>query len=286
MIAVVCALLAAASNAAASVLQRRAARDEPRHRALSPVLIWDLIHRPAWLAGVGALIAGFVFQAVALSAGQLALVQPLLVTELPFTMILIALASRSGLDARAWLATGLLTAGLATFLATAAPRGKGAVVTPAAQVPAAIVTVAVVAALVVAARLLAAAPRAAVLGAAAGIGFAFTATFIKQTTSLFQRDASALVTSWQPYAMVATGLCSFVLLQNALQSGTLLAAQPALTISDPVASVLYGITIFGEEIRTGGWIALEAAGVGLILYGSILLAQGLAKRERDGHTGP
>ncbi|MEV0973291.1 DMT family transporter [Microtetraspora glauca] len=285
MIAVVCALLAAASNAAASVLQRRAARDEPRHRALSPVLIWDLIHRPAWLAGVGALIAGFVLQAVALSAGQLALVQPLLVTELPFTMILIALASRSGLDARAWLATGLLTAGLATFLATAAPRGKGAVVTPAAQVPAAIVTVAVVAALVVAARLLAAAPRAAVLGAAAGIGFAFTATFIKQTTSLFQRDASALVTSWQPYAMVATGLCSFVLLQNALQSGTLLAAQPALTISDPVASVLYGITIFGEEIRTGGWIALEAAGVGLILYGSILLAQGLAKRERDGHTG-
>ncbi|MER7498862.1 DMT family transporter [Nonomuraea pusilla] len=281
MTAVVCALLAAVANAAASVLQRRAARDEPRHPVLSPTLIVDLLRRPVWLAGVGALIAGFVFQAVALSAGQLALVQPLLVTELPFTMILVSLVSRSGLDARSWLATGLVTAGLATFLATAAPRGTGAVVAPAAQLPAAAVTVAVLAVLVAAARFLAAAPRAATLGVAAGIGFAFTATFIKQTTSLFQRDAPALVTSWQPYAMVGAGLCSFVLLQHALHSGPLLAAQPALTVSDPVASVLYGITIFGEEIRTGGWIVLEVAGVVLILYGSTLLAQGLARREPD-----
>ncbi|GII86831.1 hypothetical protein Ssi03_48210 [Sphaerisporangium siamense] len=39
---------------------------------------------------------------------------------------------------------------------------------------------------------------------------------------------------------MATGICSFFLLQNAFQSGSLIAAQPAITISDPVAGVLYG----------------------------------------------
>ncbi|WP_067177827.1 DMT family transporter [Microtetraspora niveoalba] len=283
MIAVVCALLAAAANAAASVLQRRAAGDEAERGGLR--LFWDLLHRPAWLAGVGALIAGFVLQAAALSNGQLALVQPLLVTELPFTMVLISVVSRSGLDRRAWLATGLLTVGLALFLTTAAPRGKGVAAGAAAQLAAGVTTVAVLVALVVAARFLVSAARAAALGAASGIGFAFTATFMKQTTTLFQRDASALPTSWQPYAMVATGLCAFVLLQAALRSGTLIAAQPALTISDPVASVLYGITIFGEEIRTGIWVVPEASGIGLMLYGSILLAGSLAKRDQNSQRG-
>lgn len=273
MIAVLFALLAAASNALASVLQRRAARSAPEEFAFRPALLWSLIRRPVWLGGIGALIAGFLLQALALSNGGLALVQPLLVAELPFTMILLARLSRIPLDRRTWVAVGAMTAGLAGFLAAASPtKGRHMPDTPAWLVAGAI-TMLLVLGLVFVSRLVSGAPRAAVLGAAAGTGFAFTATFMKATTNLVANGMLAMVTSWEPYAMIAAGFGSVFLLQNALQSGTLVAAQPALTISDPVASVLFGTTMFGERVRTGPWMIVEAAGFALIFFGSIRLSR-------------
>jgi hypothetical protein len=73
--------------------------------------------------------------------------------------------------------------------------------------------------------------------------------------------------------MVVAGLGSVFLLQNALQSGTLVAAQPALTICDPVASVLYGITMFGETVRSGLWLIIEVIGFALIFFGTIRLSR-------------
>ncbi|MEV7006929.1 DMT family transporter [Streptosporangium sp. NPDC051022] len=274
MIAVVFALLCAASNATGSILQRREARNMPQNMAFRPALIWALLHRPAWLGGVAALIAGFVFQATALSFGALALVQPLLAVELPLTMIGVSLVFKVTVDRRSWLATAALTGGLALFLLTAAPSGNGRAVISAGQwALAGGVTVLAMAALIATARALPPAARAAVLGTAAGIGFAFTATFMRKSTVILRDDPSALPTSWQLYAMVATGICSFFLLQNAYQSGPLIAAQPAITTSDPVASVLYGIMLFDEQLRSGVWIVPELAGIALVLYGSVLLAR-------------
>ncbi|GGL12900.1 hypothetical protein Sme01_20470 [Sphaerisporangium melleum] len=274
MIAVVLALFAAASNALASVLQRRAARLVPQEKAFRPALIVALVRQPVWLGGIAALISGFIFQAWALAEGALALVQPLLVVELPFTMLAIGWLLGVRLDRRSWLAVGTMTAGLAVFLASGAPGMGHRSPTSTEWTLAAIVTVATVIGLVMLTHVITTpAGRAAVLGVAAGIGFAFTATFIKESTIIFQRDPAVLATSWQLYAMVLGGLCSLFLLQNALQSGPLVAAQPALTTTDPVASVLYGLMIFGEQLRLGGWLVLEALGAGMIIYGSFLLAQ-------------
>jgi drug/metabolite transporter (DMT)-like permease len=273
MIAVLFALLAAASNAVASVLQRRAARSEPEEFAFRPALLWDLIRRPVWLGGIGALIGGFLLQALALSRGGLALVQPLLVAELPLTMLLIARVSRVRLDRRTWLAIGAMTVGLAGFLGAASPRPGHRTPSVLHWLIAATVTLGVIVAVVVLAKQASGAARTALLGVTAGIGFAFTAAFMKATTNLLDKGIAVLLTTWQPYAMVAAGVGSLFLLQNALQSGTLVAAQPALTIADPVASILYGIMMFGEGVRAGPWVTAELAGFGLILYGSIRLSQ-------------
>ncbi|GAA0354855.1 DMT family transporter [Actinoallomurus spadix] len=273
MIAVVCALLAAASNALASVLQRRAARSAPDEFAFRPALLWALIRRPVWLGGIGALIAGFLLQALALSNGGLALVQPLLVAELPLTMIFLACLSRVHLDRRTWLAVGAMTAGLAAFLGAASPAPGRRSPSVLIWVIAAIVTVGTIVGIAVLSRSTSGAGRAALLGVTAGIGFAFTATFMKATTNLADKGMPVLLTSWEPYAMIAAGFGSLFLLQNALQSGTLVAAQPALTISDPVASVLYGIMLFGESVRSGAWVVAEAAGFALIFYGTLRLSQ-------------
>ncbi|GII64698.1 hypothetical protein Skr01_47830 [Sphaerisporangium krabiense] len=283
MIAVIFALLCAVSNATASILQRREARTMPQSMAFRPALIWALLHRPAWLGGVAALIAGFVFQATALSFGALALVQPLLVVELPLTMIGISLVLKATVDRQSWLATAALTGGLVLFLLTAAPTTSGrAAISGVEWALAGGATVLAVAGLILVSRTAGPIGRAATLGVAAGIGFALTATFMRKSTIVLRGDPSALLTSWQPYAMVATGICSFFLLQNAYQSGSLIAAQPAITISDPVASVLYGTTLFHERLRGGPWIAAELVGVALMLYGSVLLARSPAiQRMRD-----
>jgi drug/metabolite transporter (DMT)-like permease len=273
VISVGLAVLAAAANAVASVLQRRAARSLPKETAFRPALMLALVRNPVWLYGILALIAGFALQATALSWGALALVQPVLIIELPFTMLLVSWTFKVRLDRQSWLAVGLMTTGLVVFLASAAPGHGQESPTPALWLAAAIATIATIAGLVLVAGCTFGPGRAAALGVAAGIGFAFTATFMKVSTSLFKRDPAELAASWQLWAMVGAGLTSLFLLQNALQSGSLVVAQPALTISDPVASVLYGTLMFGEEVRAGAWIVLELAGIGLIVWGSFLLSK-------------
>jgi drug/metabolite transporter (DMT)-like permease len=108
VIPVVLALLAAVANAAASNLQRLAARTVPDSKAFRFSLIVALIRHPVWLGGIAALIAGFVFQAAALSQGPLALVQPVLITELPFTMLFLS----TKLAPRVWLAMAVMAVGL------------------------------------------------------------------------------------------------------------------------------------------------------------------------------
>lgn len=281
VIAVASALLAAASNALSSVLQRQAARTAPASEAFRPALIWHLIRQPVWLAGIGALIGGFVFQATALSFGGLSLVQPLLVTELPFTLLIAARMFRIRLGREAWLASGALTVGLAVLLAAARPAEWERLPGRTGWALATIVTVGLIMGLVAVARISDGVTRAAFLGVGAGLGFAFTAALMKQATDVLRKDPDALLTSWPAYAMVAAGLCSVFLLQNALQSGTLVVVQPALNVSDPIASIAYGVGLFDENIRLGGWSVLELLGLGLILYGSIRLAQSPPIRRQE-----
>ncbi len=117
------ALLAAASNAVASVLQRYAARQVPSSKSFRLALILDLVRNPVWLAGFIGMIASAVFQSGALMAGRLALVQPILITELPFTLLVAAFVFRQRPGRRPILATLAMTGGLALILLAASPSG-------------------------------------------------------------------------------------------------------------------------------------------------------------------
>lgn len=287
MIPVVLALLAGASNALASVLQRRVAKAAPEADAFKVALILDLLRSPMWLGGIGALIAAFVLQAAALSIAGLSLVQPLLAVELPFTMILIALLPPRGLTRVPWTAVVLLSVGLAVLLFALSPDEDYHLPSGAAWIIATTGTVGCVAALVTLSRLIRGPVRAVLLGVTTSIGFALTAAFMNTATRDFERGLRAVVTSWQLYAMALAGLASLFLLQNALQSGSLVAVQPALTISDPVASIILGVYLFGEDVRGGPWVLLEAAGMALLLLGSIGIARSpLLHEEHDVSRAP
>lgn len=267
------ALLAAVANATASVLQRKAAGQVPDVKALRPALIRELFHYPVWFAGVGAVMAGFLLQAVALSMGTLALVQPLLIAELPLTMVGSALVFHSRLGSREWTAIAAMTAGLACALASASPSGGASDLPTGQWIIGIFCTGAGIAALFVVGMRSDGAGRAAYLGIATGAAFGLTAALMKAATTAFGNGAVAGFTSWKLYLMIICGITAMFLLQSALQAGRLAASQPGLTITDPVVATLWGIVLFGETFRTGGFIVAEVAGIAAIAAGVVILAR-------------
>jgi len=102
VVSVLFALLTALFNGLASVLQRIAAAAAPASRALHLSLFSYLIRRKVWLAGIGMVILASVCQATALATGPVALVQPIFIIELPFTLLV---ASRPWSSCPRWSAT-------------------------------------------------------------------------------------------------------------------------------------------------------------------------------------
>lgn len=274
MLAVFYAVCAALANAVGAVLQRRAAKTAPLADAMRLRLMIDLIRQPIWLGGVVALIAGFLFQAAALSVGDLALVQPIVVAELPLTMVVAALAFRSHLDRDAWMGAISVSGGLAVLLIATAPQsGTGGYGGMWAWLWACVASVGAGTLLVMAGLRASGGARAALYGAAAGLGFGFTAALMKGALNKMNGGIEQVVTSWQLYLMAATGIASFFLVQNALQAGSLVAAQPGISALDPLVSVGYGVLLFGEDLRTGIWLLPALIGAAIIVLGTIALSR-------------
>lgn len=272
------AVLAACANATSSVLQRKANREVPKKQNLTPRLIWSLAHQPTWFGGVFAVTAGFLLQAVALGNGQLSVVEPILVLELPATLILASRVFHSRLGWREWVSVIVMAAALAAMLFALSPaEGQTSKVAWYTWLVAIGATLAGVGALVALARgpsgtagradqddKAGGARRAALLGVAAGSTFGLTAALMKAMTGTFAQGIGGLLTHWQIYGMIATGALGMFLLQSAMNAGQLIAAQPGLTLSDPIVSIMWGVLVYGEQVRTG-WFAGAAAASALVL---------------------
>ncbi|WYB32832.1 DMT family transporter [Streptomyces sp. SM1P] len=274
VISVLFAVLTALSNGSASVLQRRAAMEVPDSDAMRLSLMTRLVRQKVWLAGIGLVIVAAVCQAIALATGPIAVVQPIFVIELPLTLLVAGLVMRVRADAVVWSGVAAVTAGLALGMAAAAPVEGRDTVEDFAWIPALLVTGVFEAGLILAALRTRGNARAALLGLAAACGYALTAALMKDAmANLDDGGVVALLASWQLYATAAAGVGALFLLQNALQAGSLVAVQPMLTLGDALISILYGVTLFDEELRTGWWLLPELVALALIATGCVRLAR-------------
>lgn len=100
--------------------------------------------------------------------------------------------------------------------------------------------------------------------------------------AIFSGGFGELFSSWQLYAMIAVGVFGLFLVQSALNAGPLIAAQPGLTLSDPIASILWGVLAFHEQVRTGAHLVLAVVS-GLVMTGAVvMLARSpLLSQDRD-----
>src|SRR4249920_169977 len=102
-----------------------AASTAPAAKARHLSLLGYLVRRKVWLAGIGMVILASVCQATALATGPVALVQPIFIIELPFTLLVASRLAHRKLPRKTWWAVGLVTVALGAGLAAAAPSGGG-----------------------------------------------------------------------------------------------------------------------------------------------------------------
>ena len=234
-----------------------------------------LIRSPLWLFGVGAMVASFVLQALALYHGAISVVQSILVSELVFSLVIGRVWLRRTVLPAAWVAAAVTGAGLAVFLIMAEPKGGHTNATTGAWLPALLTFGGLTAGCVLAARHASPIRRAAFYASGAGIAGALLATFLKSTTEVLGHHG--LVTMFQQgavYGLVLAGILSAVLTQAALHRGPLAVSQSLMLIVDPVVSIALGIWIFGEHFQ-GGWgkILVGALGFAVMATGVVFLAR-------------
>jgi drug/metabolite transporter (DMT)-like permease len=271
---IVFAVLSALSNACSAILQRIAVVNRGSGRRSAWRTAIDLVRQPVWLLGGLFLIGTFGFQALALYFGPLAVVQPILVLELIFTLGLRVFLLHDDIAMRTWAAALTICLGLAAFLVVAQPAQGMHDADAGGWIAAVSIWALAVLALLLLARHGSPARRAALFGAATAVVWSVDAAFVKQAVDVLAHGGPlGLLTGWPLYAVIATGVLGTVLLQGAYAAGPLAASQPTLLIVDPLASIVLGIVLFHEHLNTGpGYVAGAVASLAALGAGVVMLS--------------
>jgi drug/metabolite transporter (DMT)-like permease len=270
----VLAVAAALCSATGGVLQRIGVESAPAEHAMRLSLLTHALRHRIWVLGMAFLLLTFGLQASALRFGDLTVVQPILTVELLFLIAILRVVFHRRVGWREGLGSVAIVAGLAGFIASAAPvLGHG--IPSSGDLLASSIVVAVGAALlVVGARWGPRWWRAAAYGAAAGALFAFNASLTKATTSLVTGGWGHVFTHWEPYGIGVTGALGFFVLQNALHAGPIAASRATMLMVNPVVSIVIGAFVFGERLRgSPGFVAAEVVSLAVMLAGAYVLTQ-------------
>jgi drug/metabolite transporter (DMT)-like permease len=267
--------LAAAFSSAVNLLTQHAASIMAPEEERGWRLAFYLIRHPLWLLGLAAAAAAFVFQALALHNGPMSVVQPVLVTELVFVLLLRRVWIHQEVAAAAWASVLVVCLGLAVFLIAAEPTGGHPVPETKQWVSVALTFGAAIAVLTALGQGGSPMRRAGVFATAAALAWALDATFLKATTqTLTAFGIAGMVIRWPVYALIAAGLAATLLEQAALHVGPLSVSQPILVIVNPFASIILSVWLFGERFTNSpAKIAVAVVSFAVMAGGVIMLTR-------------
>jgi len=231
-----------------------------------------LVRRPSWLVGLLLSMAAFGLHGLALSHGDLAVVQPVIVSGIVFGVLLRAALDRH-LPKKSVLGWLVLTwGGLALFLAVRPPTATGQPQTSRA-------VTALLIGLVVAGTAWAVAHRSTgrrrgiLLGGAAGVLFGLVAGLLKMVTLQLSGGIGAALTHWSLWVLVGVGLWAVLLNQRAYQSARLSVTSPMLNILQVIVAIGFGIFVFSEQLGESSLgIAAQLLGLAATIVGISRLA--------------
>jgi drug/metabolite transporter (DMT)-like permease len=272
-LAVVLALAASGAFAVAAVAQQGVAARLPSQRAFDPAVLARLARKPAWLAGMAAVIAGFMLQAAALGLGRLVVIEPVLATGLLFALALAARRDRRPLSRGEWVAALAVVAGLAVFLAAGQPAGGQRTAGAAALGLAVAAAAGLIGLCAMLAGRLAASRRALLFGVGAGVAAGATDALTKSVAVLAAGHRLALFADPRLYLLIVVGLLAYTIQQNGYRAAGLAAFLPAFAVIEPVCGSLLGLIIYHERLSARpGQIAVELAACAAATWGITRLA--------------
>jgi drug/metabolite transporter (DMT)-like permease len=273
-VAEILAIVAAFFFALAATLQQKGALGMGEVSLGSPKSFVNLAKQTWWLAGTVALLAGYGFQAVALANGRLAVIQPLLVTTIVFALPLGYFLTSQTINRREVLGAGVVVLGLAIFtvVGDAADGNDNA---PANQWAIAVLGFGLIAAaLIVLGNKGSLVRKAGLYGACAGVLYGLSASLCKPTVEILGDDGiGAVLTSWEAYAFAIAGILAFVVQQVSLATGKLAASVAAVSVCNPLVSIVIGTLLLDERLAEPTWHKVVAyCGLGVALFGAIVIS--------------
>lgn len=274
VIAVPCALAAAACFATANVEQMRAARRTDAPNELSTTLMTKLVRDRQWQLGFATSVGGYGLQAVALFLAPVVLVQPLIVTELIFALPLAAYYAGGRLGRREWAGVLFVAGGISSFLVVGNPSGEQTVVSSPDLIVMSVSAGAGILAIVLVAENLVDRPmlRASGLALASSACFGLLSVFTKVVGHEFEHQKLATLVHVQPYLLAIFALTGLTLSQTAFRIAPLSVSLPLIDIGEPFVASLLAVLVLHERLDLGSGTAVGVAvsgaavafGVGLL----------------------
>jgi hypothetical protein len=271
---VVFALAAAFCNGANVITQHSASIGAPK-REKGLRLVRYLFRQPLWLLGWVAAVGGFVFQAIALGNGQLSVVQPLLVTELVFVLLMRRMWFRQDIAPAAWAGAAVVCVAIGVFLAVAEPTGGQPNPATKEWLSVLLAFGGAIALLTVAGMRGSPLRRTVAFSLAGALAWALMAVFIKATTdAVAMFGILGMLSRWPVYALAVAALCGTLLEQAALHVGSLSVSQPLLVVVNPLASIALSIWLFDEHFTSSpARIVIAVVSFGAMAAGVVALSR-------------
>ncbi|MGW7203683.1 hypothetical protein [Streptomyces sp. NPDC054837] len=264
-LAVVLSLFSAVAYAGAAVAQERLASRNPGSGMLR------LLGSGAWWWSVALNASAALLHVVALKYGPLTVVQPLGALTLVAAVPMGARVAGRRVGATEWRGTAYTLIGLAAILVTASGPAPDDVL----SMPEALAVAGVTAAVI---GLLARRGTRPGLRHASASGFASgVASALTQTVTVAATDRSDSVLSVQVIGvalLVAAFAAGGLLLSQVAYRGGLGAPLAVVTLANPVAAAVIGLSLLGERLQGGAsGILLALSGAGLSAWGVVLLSR-------------
>jgi drug/metabolite transporter (DMT)-like permease len=266
------------------VLQQRVAATAPLSEVLHFRLLFDLMHRPLWWAGICAMVLGQLLSGYALQLASVALVEPLLSTSLLFALVFSSMLSRIRIKWTEIAGAVLLSAALGIFIYIGNPHSSHR-----AHADNLIVIVAILAVLATVALLVGIAKRKPLVSEsillAAGAGILYGLQDASTRGALVTFDHHGLVhlfvSPWV-YIVLTAAVIGILLAQSAFKTARLDYSLPPIAAAEPVVGIVLGVTLLGDDISvTPLGLAMEClcliamiAGVAMIGRSANLAAGG------------
>ncbi|MGW0371204.1 hypothetical protein ACWDZW_20325 [Streptomyces coeruleorubidus] len=265
LVAVILSLVSAVAYAAAAVAQERLASRSPGAGTLR------LLGSVAWWWSVGLNAAAALLHVVALKYGPLTVVQPLGALTLVAAVPMGARLAGRRVGPVEWRGTALTLLGLGAILVTASGPAPDDVL----SVPEALAVAGATAALIGVLSRPGARPglrHASASGVASGVASALT-----QTVTVAATDRSGPLLSVQVIGvalLVAAFAAGGLLLSQTAYRGGLGGPLAVVTLANPLAAAVIGLSLLGERLQGGpAGVLLALAGGGLASWGVVLLSR-------------